>query len=662
MALFGVDFYGSTYYGPRVVLSYDASPMLAEPRGQYGSLQISWTNPGGSWSLLRLVRNSFGVPVDQDDGAVLIESNSGPAATGTVAPPVRSYLDTGLKGAQFQYYAIWLYVPSAQEWTRAAQVTGLPTRDYRYSDRLWELTPSLYRTKTEGLLDNNNDQLKSFLKVFGNQLDVVRGEYETLRDVNNPMRVSGGLLPLMAQQYGQLFEPELGMKQMRRLMANTVFLYRNKGTSAGIIGTVSAVAGYGATIQPLKNLILDYNTSSAEESIGNLFGDINCSLSRYVADGTISSAPAAIGSTMRAVGLFKQTANGAGYVRARTQAYRVEGAQQTGIPVTGSTQYTLSGYARRATTGATNAYVTIFWMDATGEYISYSDGAAFTPTTTDWSVRPTATATSPSNAVYASFACQYTAAAAGNIVYWDAFQFEPGGTATAYEDARLLDINALATRVNLVPNPNFETDLSSWIYSSSDGGATGNFVRSTSSPITGTASGLLTKAASGVWCFANVAISPQLPLTTYTFSFDAQAVGADCNLRIVDRENVGTEYKSPALYALAAGVTQRLAFTFTTNAGMTGSTLSIGWEGTEAPAGQQVKIDNVLLEQSASSNPYFDGNTYAFAGDTLWEGTANNSHSHYYPQRKVKNARLSQLLAEYTPMGSSYRLNYAQPL
>lgn len=651
MALFGVDFYGSTHYGPRIVLSYDASPMAAEPRGQYGSLQLSWTNPGGSWSLIRLVRNSFGVPVDQDDGAVLIESNSGPAATGTVDPPVRSYLDAGLKGAQFQYYAIWLYVPSAQEWTRAAQVTGLPTRDYRYSDRLWELTPSLYRTKTEGLLDNSNTQLKSFLKVFGNQLDVVRGEYETLRDVNNPMRVSGGLLPLMAQQYGQLFEPELGMKQMRRLMANTVFLYRNKGTSAGITATVSAVAGYGATIQPLKNLILDYNTSSAEESIGNLFGDTNCSLSRYVADGTISSAPASIGSTMRAVGLFQQTAYAPGTVRARTAVYTGEGGQQTSIPISANTQYTLSGYGRRATTAPTNAFVVIFWLDAAGQYISEASSAAFTPTTTDWSVRPTVTATSPSNAVYAAFGMGYTAAAAGNIVYWDAFQFEPGGTATAYEDARLIDINALAPRVNLVPNPNFETDTTYW-----SSGGDGTISRDTSVYSSGSASLLHHIASSSAGFGGPYYTSPDtLPAGTYTVSMAVNAP-TGYTLGYFQVDGHGEQFFGPN--NVGVGTWRRYSFTFTLTQPWTAG---IALFRASASA-QDIHIDDVLLETGATAGTYFDGNTYAFAGDTLWEGTANNSRSHYYPQRKVKNARLGQLLAEYTPMGSSYRLNYAQPL
>lgn len=461
MALFGLDFYGASRYGPRVYLDFDASPLVARPTGGYGQLDISWTTPVGDWSEIRLIRSTAGSPVNQDDGVVLVSSQSGPAANPRTAS-VRTYSDTNLEGGRFQYYAVWVYVPGVGEWTRAATTLGLPLRDYGYSNRLWDLTPSILRTKTTGLLDADNMELKAFESVIGYQLDGLRAPLETLRDVNDPERVSGNLLPLLAQQYGQFFEPELGMKQMRTLMRDTLYLYRNKGTTPGVTGFVKAVSGYGADVQPLLNLMLDYNDSSAEESVGRWVPLTGCTLTRYVSDGAVAAAPASFSSTMRQVGLFQvnTTAAGAFTLRCGTNALL------HGIPVTAGTAYSASMYIRNGTGTARALILDLEWYTAAGVLISTTAGSTTgnTAVAGTWATRSTTlNKTAPATAVYMMPVIRSSSGAIGEVHYFDAIQIEAGAMATSFEDARMIDINARAPRVNNVTNPSFEVDTASWI-------------------------------------------------------------------------------------------------------------------------------------------------------------------------------------------------------
>ena len=112
------------------------------------------------------------------------------------------------------------------------------------------------------------------------------------------------------------------------------------------------------------------------------------------------------------------------------------------------------------------------------------------------------------------------------------------------------------------------------------------------------------------------------------------------------------------MVAVPANTRTRVSATFTPPAG-TGTGISFQIQTFAAAAGETIDIDSVLIEAGGALFGYFDGTTYAFTGETMWEGTPNLSRSHYYPQRKTKNYRMNALLADYTPMGSSYRLRYA---
>ena len=651
MALYGVDFYGASRYGPRVFLDYDASPLLASSNGFYGRLDLTWTIPVGGWSIIRLVRNAYGVPVDQDDGKVLVSRASGPAEPiGTRAAPIRRFTDDALEPGRFQYYSIWVYVPSVGEWTRAAFTTGLPLKDFGYSNRLWELLPSIYRTKTGSLLDPaDNSELKTFLRVFGAGLDGVRAEYETLLNVNDPDKVSGNLLPLMAQQYGQFFEPELGMKQMRTLLRNTLQLYRSKGTIPGVTGFVSSVTGYGCLLKPLKNLMLDYNDSSAEESVGNWTTVSGATLSRYIADGAVNAAIDSIGSTMRRVGIFKMTATGLG---SQTHPMSLAGADPRGrgIPVSPATAYTVSTYIR-AETAARTIQLRVNWYSADGTLLSSSTSTGTASVIGSWT-RGTHTATSPAGSVYAGLSLLVVATSAGEVHYFDAVQLEAGSTATDFEDARLIDVVAVAPRVNMVTNPSFEVNAVGW------SGVTRDTTRFLSTPASGRITSTGTTYTQGVFSLPTDTLALSSSYTASAWVYVPAAVTSPISL-VVNGPGVGSVASVPSS---VKDTWVRLSVPFTTLATAGGvNVVVVDNTGGVLASGLLWNVDEVLLEKGSTLLPYFDGSTYQSTGDTIWGGAVHSSRSYFYPQRRIKNARVNALLLQYTPMGSSFRVLYAQP-
>ncbi len=70
--------------------------------------------------------------------------------------------------------------------------------------------PTVYRDKDSEQTPFQTDPrgvLQRFLMLFGFALDGIRTEYETLKHLNDPTQVAGGLLPVMAKQWGSGSRP-----------------------------------------------------------------------------------------------------------------------------------------------------------------------------------------------------------------------------------------------------------------------------------------------------------------------------------------------------------------------------------------------------------------------------------------------------------------------
>lgn len=191
------------------------------------------------------------------------------------------------------------------------------------------------------------------------------------------------------------------------------------------------------------------------------------------------------------------------------------------------------------------------------------------------------------------------------------------------------------TRTNLIQNPNFEVNTSTWTVQN---GAT--IARTTLYQYFGTASLLITSSATnynGASIGAN-RVSVVAGTTYYLSAYVRNVSGNTRNIYIGIQwyDSIGTYISevnsaSQGTLSTAAGWVRRYA-TGTAPANATSANIFITSGTTGLSAGWETAADSVLFETGSTLLPYFDG-TYAdtYTGYTLssqsWSGTSNASTS-----------------------------------
>jgi hypothetical protein len=290
---YGIDYYLASYYGSDNPVQYDATPFTAAPNG-YGSIQLNWTDPNGDWSRLKIVRNSYGYPVDAFDGITVLEVYHD-------SDPIK-YTDTyNLVPGAFYYYSIYVYSTVQYRWLNAGNAIGVSVKNFANSDKMYNYLPEVYKITQpySATSDFENDDLYNFLRLFGFELDYEQTLTELLIDRYNVEKVSGSLIPSMLNQFGFNYEPEIGYQQSRVLLRNSIKFLQKKGSADGLREYIKAFSSY-AVPAPITgtpnpsidglvvghNKMLDYNDSSFEESTGRWHP--NYTSGAYATDVTVS--------------------------------------------------------------------------------------------------------------------------------------------------------------------------------------------------------------------------------------------------------------------------------------------------------------------------------------------------------------------------------------
>ena len=66
-------------------------------------------------------------------------------------------------------------------------------------------------------------------------------------------------------------------------------------------------------------------------------------------------------------------------------------------------------------------------------------------------------------------------------------------------------------------------------------------------------------------------------------------------------------------------------------------------------------LDMVMAQDTYSPSDYFDGSMPELTG-VIWEGTAHQSFSLYYPNKAIKFPRLAETLKDWLPMNTFWRI------
>jgi hypothetical protein len=670
LSRYGIDYYNAAYYGANTLSDFNAKPFLAIPY-DYQSIRLTWVTPSGGWDYLRLVRNSYGFPITADDGDVLFEDG--------VASSRIVYIDKGqtpnnikLKPGHAYYYSIYVRETVHSTWQVAANTVGISVKDYNTLSNMYNSLPTILTSQVpyDASVEQSNDILYRFLKIFAVSLDLYKTQTENILNRYDITNLNGILIPILMRQFGMKYEPELGLKQSRVMLNNAIRLYKNKGSKLGLKEYVKAYAGYDSTVVMGKNLMLDQNDSSFEQTIGSWASISNATLARHLAADSPTIAPYAESTAQSDFpnlqkATLEVTASGSGTVEI---ALSGDSPIHYGIPVSASTVYSFSGYSQAATT-ARSVSSFISWYDRFGTFISNSTtGTGVTNTAGGWR-RFYNTATSPATAYFAVPHIQLASATSSEKHYFDALQFEANSSVTTFQEARQIKITLRATRINELLNPNFEVNTNNWTATNGtllldstevepgDNAPSVN-ISGGSAEIYSSASGLVTLASSARPVFSG---------NDYTFSIyvytevgsTVRAVTPYISWYNGSSTLISTTTGTPVTSVIGSWLRPFV----TSTAPSTAVTAKVGFTWTAPGAGYEINVDAALFEKSSFVNSFFDGSHgVANLSDLFWEGgSVNNGRSHYYLNRFAVQSRLVKTIPDWITLGSTFELFLAQP-
>lgn len=660
MSKYGLNRYNLAYYGIGDDYKY-LTPYFEAIPVSYGSIQLDWSIPGGTWSELVLVRNTLGFPIDPDDGDVVLISTTG-------LPP--NSPDSDLQEGVVYYYSIFVKDTTFNLWHKSGDASSISVKNFGTEEFMWELIPTGMRSNTRNIVDgaDENEHLRQFIRLLAFEYDTEKTYAFIMLPASNTLRVSHKFLSVLMNQFGMVFEPSLGYQRSRSIIANAASLYKSKGSLYGLKLFIKSFSGYDCEITSGKNLMLDYNSSSFEESVGTWQwsgGQANLASvgPLVVAPYNEPSRPAIYPN--RQLGSLSATASNVGYIGMTCDAGG--SAVLSGIPVTESLDYTFSIYAQ-ADTDARSITITINWFDKDGQYLTSDSNASGTDAVGSWT-RMDCTGTAPSGAVFAVPGILVASTVEDEVHYFDAAQFEQSSSATDFEDARLITIKLIANRINELSNPNFEVSTSPW-----------SFIGTAHEYIISSSGGHPHNTVSGY----ALELYPNAPLTTmssenittvlegnsYAFSVYAQleSYGATpqstdlitAKIKWYDAGNalLQTDVGTPTQGSLTEWVRPSVVGTAPT--GVSYAVVSIEWPASSYNL--SITLDTALFEKNAFVDSFFDGTSgFASVSDLIWEGTPDSSRSHYYKNFASVFTRINELMPEYITYGSSYQMVYAQP-
>lgn len=302
MARYGLDYYSAlsfplSYYGSDNPLNYSADPVRSLSSG-YHKITLRWVSPVGAWVKLRIVRSPYGFPVNVTDGDNVFET--------TRRADPQFYTDTTSvvnSDSRIFFYSIFVFDSVQLTWVLAGRVSGMSVKNYGTADRMYDYIPQIYKLTTPyvaSIPEDNND-LYNFLSLFAYELDHTRALAELITDRYNFERITATTIPLLLNQFGIRYEPEIGFQQNRVLVRDSVQLTKEKGSEQGIREYIKGFTGWACPspvvgtpnpavegIQVSHNLMLDYNDSSFEEGIGHWVSGDNTGSLRQLGSLTIT--------------------------------------------------------------------------------------------------------------------------------------------------------------------------------------------------------------------------------------------------------------------------------------------------------------------------------------------------------------------------------------
>jgi hypothetical protein len=597
-------------------------------------------------------------------------------------------------------------------WVVAGQITDTVPSDHNAQKRIMDIIPKVFTSNIQSPLGvtDENSTLYAFMEGMSFTYEQLLTQIDLLRPNHSFESGAFSLLPVETLNFGLDLEPNLPVRNQKRLIREAIFMYTHKGLSDGIQTYAESLTGYAPTITVSENLLLSVQDSTFYGSIGNWTATnatITSSTEQVadtgdnVIDGTdtckiVASAaglmslgnvlPITKGVPVKAgteyiMSLKLKSPTSAGNITPRVYYYDKNATllfSKAGTAVAANNTWKSASLVTTApaahtavltgavgssgsvvyTTDDPHTYlvgsvVTITGFSTTAVNLSNVTITAVTSDTFTVSNAYTGTATGTGavktlEAKYASLGISYSAA---GTYYVDQVCVQAGDTVD-YDEARAIDIFLDSNKINYIKNPSFEENTNQWIIT-----ATSSSVVSVApDDISGGTESLNLDISSGATIETTTGVLPILD-KYYTLSFYAKGSTTSTGTITLTPKDDGV--------GLAAEVSDEFTLStdwqrFTVTAYVDADDVEVELTATAAiefdsDSGEEVWVDAVQLEASPFASDYYDGNLASQFG-AVWEGTPNESPTHLYPNKPFKIPRLAQTLDSWVPPNSFWRV------
>lgn len=744
MGLYNIARYGVDKYGEAPRLAFSAAPFIATAipgtvGEEYQTVSLSWTEPEGDVTQIRLLRSQDGFPETEEDGLILWSWNSASSL-----PRINVFTDSpstapiALISGKYAYYRIWVFSDSTDTWLIAGDaVTIVPSPHASIAsdgttlvsthDKFMDTLPRVFTGNNQSPLDvvDPTSSLYKFLKGFSFTLDEIMTLADNILPEESGASINPNLVVLKALNVGLEPEAYIATKNQKRLVREAVYMYTNKGTKNAIETYAESLTGFAPTVTVSPNLLLSLQDSTFYKGLGNwtVVKDAELTIEQTVVPVADNVAEFAVdfGYTAK----FVAAVDGASIRNGNTSP------RTLGIPIAEETEYTLQAQVLSTLSGGNTVTPKIYWYDYLGTALSSNAPTSGTSVTEDTWTLVDYTVTSPEGAAYAGI--EFTVADAGTS-YFDMIQLAESSV-TDYYEARAIDIFLLPSKTNEIKNPAFDPAQSSaWTIVAEDseyvtpstltGGQFGTHMLRVDTTNSGTTSISTTTGAieSGkYYTFSIYARMEGLSVVSgeiidgvayiTTSSTVPWSVGQEVTIQSFAGQTVeGEDVPSPFNGTWALLSVSSNSFTFAIDADNTSTaevadtlakvcrpeTMTVRLNSFDALAatgeeiadihevtylfdnnwsrysvtgfisssvnplvlqasvysdtvGCFIDFDGAQLEASYTPTDYFDGNAPVSYG-AVWEGTANNSRSHIYPNKEIKTVRLAETIKDWIPL------------
>ena len=639
MARYGSILYGTATYGEAPRLAYSVEPMTLTVL-DFNKTFLTWQNPTGNFTRIRLVRNQSGYPETAEDGINLYDeaATEGEVSVLDFTDPDDNPSVPDIESARQIYYRVFLLI-DAGYWVVAGQISDIVPSNHSVQSKMMDIIPRVFTSKIQspiGVVDETS-ALYSFVDGMSFTYEQLLTQTDLARPNHATDKMPESLLINEMLNVGLDYEPNIPVRSQKKLIREAIYMYNRKGTNLGLQTYIESLTGYAPTITVSPNLFLTAQDSTFYNSVGNWQTD----------DCTISAVTSQVPPTSTKVIDDEYTCQ---VVAASGSAYITLGESNAitlGVPVDADTEYTF-GFQGKSPASAGNITLTAKWYDKDGIFISSTAATALAANNT-WQSK-WKTTTTPADTKYATFKFEFSAA---GTYYIDQVDIHAGST-TTFDEARAINIFLNPTKTNYINNPSFEGTTNEWTITSTadslDSDVPLSILSGSQSLLIDLTTGLTLETTTNT-----------IPVTEKYFTLSFYAKATDNLSNAMQITLTPRDGGSPIVGEVIAGrdlTTEWQRYTVTTYVDADDVATSLDFVVSievDSAAGEDAYFDGFQLEASPTVTDTFDGNLSSQFG-VVWEGTANESPSHMYYGKNLKVPRLSQTLPSWTPPNAFWRI------